>query len=133
MAITLEIKPVEVNIHVVQGTDNPIEFQFSFVNPVTGATEAKDISNDTVKFTARDGYGGAVMIATKTNGPGSHFAPAAGMTRFVLTRTDLTVAGQEANDVFWKYEVRLLEAATGFEIVHFQGELVLNETIGPSA
>jgi hypothetical protein len=125
----LNLVPDEVDLELLQGDDIPIEFQILTVNDA-GAVVPIDISNDTIKFTARDFKGGAVTIATKSNVPGQHIDPATGKTTFILTATDTKVIGQEGSRVKWVYEVRRVDGATGRQTTHFQGKLILDGMVG---
>lgn len=121
---TLDLTPEIVHLDVQQGTDNAIEFQLTDNdgNPV-------DLTNDNVKFTARDEFGGTVTIATKTNSPGQHLDPANGKTIFVLTKTDLETLTPDSQTT-WKYEVRRVFAATNYEVIYIHGNLILEPSVG---
>lgn len=118
MSDVLKIVPAEVNLRVMRGTDNTIEFTLTDADEV-----AIDITNDTVKFTARDAYAGTVKIATKTNAPGGHSTPAGGKTRFKILRTEIDDEAAETVATTWLYEVRRILAGSSDEILYFQGEL----------
>ena len=122
---TLAVLPVAVDINVTRGTDNTLEFTFT-----NAAGTAENLTGDTVKFTARDGYGATVKIATKTNT--THTDPTAGKTRFTLSQADLTEAGADVTrPIVWYYEVRRLVGGSTPAIVWFQGLLNLYPAVTP--
>lgn len=127
MGTTLSLTPANYTIELVQGVDSVIEFQI-----LRGGLPV-DITNDTIDFTARDGYGGTVTIATKQNLPGQHTDPTNGKTVFLLSRTDTRVVGSEGYDVRWVYEVRRIMASSGYQMVHISGDLVLKAMVGTSS
>jgi hypothetical protein len=124
---SLDLSPEIINIEVQQGTDAPITFQLTDEDG-TGV----DITNDAVKFTAKDDFAGTVKIATKTNESGEHEDPATGQTTFVLTKTDLT-ATSDTEEETWKYEVRRVFAGTGREVIYIHGDLILKPSVGLDA
>lgn len=124
---TLSLTAAPVDIEIEQGSDSAIEFQ------LTKNGAAIDISNDDVRFTAKDAYGGTTTIATKTNGVGEHSVPVDGKTIFILTTEDTTVAGQEGYQVTWYYEVRRFDPDSELDIVHLKGKLILKPMVGTSA
>lgn len=124
---TVDLTPEVIHLEVQQGTDNTLEFQLTDNDGV-----AVDLTLDAVKFTAKDGYGGTVTIATKTNTSGSHSDPTAGKTLFVLTKTDLTVATPDA-EVDWVYEIRRVFFGTNREVIYIHGDLRLMPSVGLSA
>ena len=118
----LDLRPVVVDLELVQGTDNPIEFQLR-----DGAGNPISIVGDTIKFTARDGYNGQVKI-TLSNNPAQHSDPSIGKTIFLLSKT-LTATLDLASETAWLYEVRRI-AADGLETVYFTGSVLLEPTVG---
>lgn len=124
--VVLSLLPVEVHIKVVRGTDNTIEFTLT-----NEAGVPVNLAPETVKFTARKQPGGAVTIATKTNGPGAHSTPASGKTQFKLTKTDLADAAGAGNVTTWYYEVRRV-LTNADEVTYIAGNLVITPTATPS-
>lgn len=123
---SLDLTPEIINLEVQQGTDVTITFQLSDDDGVAVA-----ITDDTVKFTAKDGFGGEVTIETKSNGPGQHEDPVDGTTTFVLTKTDLTTL-TPTDQVGWKYEVRRVFAISLREVIYIHGDLLLMPSVGIS-
>lgn len=119
----LSLLPVEVDIEVVQATDNWIEFQLKGKNG-----QAEVITSDTVKFTAKTAIGGTVKISL-SNAPGAHQDPAAGTTRFHLSKTDLVTDDPTSQDS-WVYEVCRVFGGTNEEVDYIKGELRLMPRIG---
>jgi hypothetical protein len=120
----IDLTPEIINLDIPQGTDHPLEFQLT-----DNAGNAVDITNDSVKFTAKEAFGGDVTIATKTNGAGQHTTPGTGKTAFVLTRDDLTT-DEPDSQVTWVYEIRRVFDGSNYEIVYIQGELRLMPSVG---
>lgn len=123
----LDLTPEIINLEVQQGTDVTIEFQLT-----DNAGVAVDISLDSVKLTAKDGFGGTTTIATKTNGPGQHSTPAQGKSLFVLTKAELTTLTPDS-EVGWKYEVRRVFSGTLREVIYIHGDLLLMPSVGLSS
>src|SRR5512133_1243361 len=94
----VSLLPAVIDIEVVQGTDNIIEFQLT-----DSAGVAVDITSDTVEFTARDSYGGTQKIHLD-NGVGEHYEPLQGKTRFTLDKT-LTATAAPTEPAGYVYEV----------------------------
>ena len=124
---SLDLTPEIINIECQQGTDITITFQLT-----NNAGVGEDITSDSVKLTAKDGFAGTAKIATKTNGPGQHTDPATGQTTFVLTKTDTTTTESDSQ-VIWKYEIRRVFAGSGREVVYIHGDLTLMPSVGLSA
>ncbi len=120
----LNALPTSCRISVLSETDNVFEFTLT-----DAAGVAIDITNDTVKFTARAAREGTIKIATKTNGPGGHSAPASGKTKFTLSKTDLVLVPSDVSQS-WIYEVRRIVAVTLYEIVHIEGDLYVKPNVG---
>lgn len=120
----LDLTPEIINIELQQGADAVLTFQLT-----NNAGVAVDLTLDTVKFSAKDGFAGATMIATKTNGPGQHETPLTGMTTFVLTKANLTVAEADSQTT-WKYEIRRIVATSLREIIYIHGDLTLMPSVG---
>jgi len=123
----LDLTPEIINIECQQGTDVVVEFQLT-----DNAGTAVDLTTETVEFTAKDGFGGEVTIATKANGPGQHSDASTGKTVFVLTKTD-TATATPTDQVGWKYEVRRVFAISLREVVYIHGDLTLMPSVGTSA
>lgn len=121
---TLAIVPTKVNLVIKRGTDNTIEFQL-----LDSAGAAIDITNDTIMFTARDTYAGAVKIPTKTNGVGAHSTPTSGKTRFKILRTEVDDEATATAATTWLYEVRRI-SASGDEVVYLEGYLQIDPAVG---
>lgn len=122
----LDLTPEIINIELQQGADAPIEFELT-----DNAGGAVDLTLETVKFTAKDGFGGTVMIATKTNAPGSHSDPTAGKSIFVLSKLDLTTL-TPTDQSLWYYEVRRVFTGSLREVIYIQGTLTLQPSVGLS-
>lgn len=122
----IDLTPEIINLEVQQGADATITFQLT-----DNLSVPVDVTNDEVKFTAKDGFGGTVTIATKTNGPGQHDDPALGKTMFVLTKADLTTATPDS-EVDWKYEIRRVFNGTNREVIYIHGDLRLMPSVGLS-
>lgn len=121
----LSALPTTCKLSVLSETDNAFEFTLT-----DDAGAAVDITNDTVKFTARDRREGTIKIATKTNAPGGHSTPASGKTRFTLSKTDLSLGTAPDTPQAWVYEVRRIVAVTLQEIVYIEGELYVKPNVG---
>lgn len=128
MATTISLLPAEINLEIEQAADSTIEFQLKRYDDVTATWVAEDITNDTVKFTAKDDFGGTTTITTKANDAGEHSTPASGKTVFKLTKEETDP--DATSDVVWRYEVRRLINGTGDEIVYMKGKLTLAKTVG---
>lgn len=123
--------PVEIDIYVVQETTATLDFQLKKYDSSSATWIAEDITSDSVKFTARDDFGGVVKISTKTNTAGQHTDAANGKTRFVLSKADLTI-GDLTSSATWRYEVRrVVGGGTGDEVVYIRGKLKIDKTVGP--
>lgn len=128
-ARTISLLPVEIDISVVQGTTATLDFQLKKYDTATAAWVAEDITSDSVKFTAREDYGGTVKISTKTNASGQHLDAVNGKTRFVLSKTEIALA-DAASSATWRYEVRRVVGGAGDEIVYMRGKLKIDKTVG---
>lgn len=115
---TLSLLPETIHIQVAQNTSNVIEFT------LTDAGDAVDITNDTVTFVVKTGYGGTSKIS-KSNGVGAHSTPLEGKTRFTLSKTETTGVSVSVSES-WVYQVRRIVAGSGDEIVYMQGNFYLN-------
>lgn len=118
---TLSIQPGCVNLSIVWGTDNQLEFTIT-----DGDGKAVAITNDTIAMTVKEELGGA-LIWTKSNGPGQHSAPALGQTIFEIDAADTAAASTIAN-TWWIYEIRRTTAG-GDERVHLTGSFVVRPAI----
>lgn len=127
---TVTVGPDEVDIRIVRGTDNSIDFILLNNLDASGGTPL-DITNDTVKFTARAdfGEGSTVKIPTKTNGPGQHEDPVNGRTQFTIARTEIDGEADEDQETVWFYEVRRIAATTLTQNVHLQGKLLITPAV----
>ena len=126
MATTkLTVGPTIIDIDVIQGTDALLTFQYE--KKVNGVWVPVDITNDRIKFTARDSDGGVITINTKTNVPGDHVDPSNGKTLFRLTQTD--TLSDPTSKVVWSYEVRHIDESDR-EFVFVKGRLNLLPTVG---
>jgi hypothetical protein len=119
----LDLTPEVVNLEVQQGTDISIEVQ------LTRGGLPVDITNDTVKITAKDEFAGTVKIATKSIGPGNHSDPANGKTAFAWTKLE-TMTTTPKDEVGWKWEVRRVLSGSGAEVVYIHGDLKLMPSVG---
>lgn len=124
---TLDLTPEIIHVEVQMGTDN--ELVVTLTNK-TGT--AVNITNDSVKFTAKSDFAGTNKIVTKTNGVGQHTDPASGKTTFVLTKTDLSTL-TPADEETWKYEVRRVISGNNREVIYIHGDLILKPSVGLSA
>lgn len=115
--------PTEQNIEILRGTDNSLSFTIS-----DSSGTAIDITNDTVHFSVRDGFGGPVRITKKTNAPGGHTTPASGITAFKVLKTEIDDEVAPGENTVWKYEVRRVDASSD-EFVHFQGDLTIKPAV----
>lgn len=88
-----------------------------------------DITNDTVKFTASDTYGGTAQIATLTKTTGQHTDPTNGKTAFAITKAIINAAASSTKESCWVYEVRRLTGGTSPEVVHIVGELRVQPSV----
>lgn len=124
---SLDLTPEVINLELQQETDATITFQLA-----DGDGDGVDITNDEVKFTAKDDFAGTVKIATKTNGVGQHVDPTTGKTTFVLSKADLTAA-VDTEEETWKYEIRRVFSGTGREVIYIHGDLLLKPSVGLDA
>lgn len=116
--------PIKQDIQVSRGTDNDQPFT---IKDASGAVI--DITLDTVDFTVREGFAGPIRIPKKTNGPGQHTDPTNGITTFKILRTEIDDEVQSGTATTWQYEVRLTQAVTLDEFVHYQGNLIIQPTV----
>ncbi len=123
----VSLLPKIEDLLLTRGTDNRLEFRLT--NPVTG--QPVDLTNDTVKFTVKDSYGGTVKIGLE-NTPGMHSAQADGRTQFVVTREAIADATHTGTITDWVYEVRRLVSGAD-EVVYFAGIFSLRPTAAPAA
>lgn len=126
MATTLSLLPAEIDLEIEQGADSTIEFQLKRYED--GVWIDEDITNDSVKLTAKDDFGGTTTITTKVNTSGQHTSPTEGKTRFKLTKAE-TSTGDAGSNVIWRYEIRRVLANTD-EIVYMKGKMTLAKTVG---
>jgi hypothetical protein len=122
----LDLTPEVVNLEIQQGTDVTVEVQ------LTRNGLPIDITNDTVKITAKDDWNGTTKIATKSLTPGIHTDPADGKTAFTWTRTE-TFSSTPKDVVIWKWEVRRVTSGSLLEVVYIHGDLVLAPSVGLSS
>jgi len=120
----LDLTPEIVNLEVQQGTDVSIEVQLT-----DGAGVAVNITNDTIKVTAKDAFGGTIKIPTKTISPGNHTDPTAGKTAFSWSKIE-TATSTSTDEVDWKWEVRRVLSGSGAEVVYIHGDLKLMPSVG---
>lgn len=127
----LDLVPDPTNMEVFSDTDNVVEFQLLDAtdpdNPVP-----IDITNDTVKFVARDTHEGTEKIPTKSNGPGNHSDAVNGKTQFLLAKTELDLSNAGVTET-WVYEVRRIIAGSGYEVIYIWGDLKVKPQVGQSA
>ncbi len=117
------IRPANIDVCLVRATTNVLEVVLT-----DAAGVSVDITNDTVKFTVRDGPGGTVEIA-KSNGPGEHLDPTEGRTEFTIEKTEIDDEVARTTETYWFFEVRRITPA-GVENVHIQGRLVITPDVG---
>jgi hypothetical protein len=119
----LDLTPEIVNLEIQQGTSVSIEVQ------LTRGGSAVDITNDTIKITAKDEFGGVVTIPTKSIGPGNHTDPANGKTAFAWSKAETTTTTPK-DEVDWKWEVRRVLSGSAAEVVYMHGDLRLMPSVG---
>lgn len=119
----LDLTPEIVNLEAQQGTDINIEVQ------LTRGGAPVDITNDTIKITAKDEFGGVIMIPTKSIGPGNHSDPVNGKTTFSWSKAETTTATPK-DEVDWKWEVRRVFSGSNAEVVYIHGDLRLMPSVG---
>jgi hypothetical protein len=119
----LDLTPEIVNLEIQQGTTVGIEVQ------LTKGGVPVDITNDTVKITAKDEFGGVLTIPTKTMGPGNHTDPVNGKTAFTWSKTETTTTTPK-DEVGWKWEVRRVLSGSAAEVVYIHGDLKLMPSVG---
>lgn len=120
---TLDLTPQIVNLEVQQGTDVSIEIQ------LTNGSTPIDITNDTIKVTAKDEFGGIIKIATITIGPGNHTTPSQGKTAFTWSKVNTTTPTPK-DEVYWKWEARRVLSGSAAEVVYIHGDLILKPSVG---
>jgi hypothetical protein len=122
----IDLSPEIIHLEVQQGTDVVITFQL-----MDDQGDAVNITGDTVKLTAKDDFAGTVKIATKINAPGQHVDPEEGMTRFTLSKANLTTPTPSEEEIWW-YEVRRVFAGSGREVIYIHGQLQIKPSVGLS-
>jgi hypothetical protein len=120
----LDLSPEVINLEIQQGTDVSIEVQLT-----NGTGAPVNITNDTIKITAKDEFGGVIKIATKTISPGNHSDPANGKTIFTWSKADTTTTTPK-DEVDWKWEVRRVLSGSAAEVVYIHGDLKLMPSVG---
>lgn len=120
---SLDLTPEVINIEAQQGTHVTVEFRLT----LDGA--AVNITNDTIKVTVKDAFGGVTMINTISNGPGQHTDPTNGKTQITWTKTNTTTLTPK-DEVYWKYEVRRVQASSLAEVIYIHGDLKLMPSVG---
>jgi len=121
--VTLDLTPEIVNLEIQQGTDVSIEVQ------LTKAALPVDITNDTIKVTVKDEFGGVIKIATKNMTPGNHTDPVNGKTSFSWSKVETTTTTPK-DEVDWKWEVRRVLSGSAAEVVYIHGDLRLMPSVG---
>jgi hypothetical protein len=119
----LDLTPEVINIECQQGTHVTVEFR------LTEDGAALDITNDTIKVTVKDGFGGITMITTITKGPGEHSDPTDGKTLITWTKA-MTTTPFPTDELYWKYEVRRVAATSLAEVVYIHGDFKLMPSVG---
>ena len=105
------IRPANIDVCLVRATTNVLEVVLT-----DAAGVSVDITNDTVKFTVRDG-------------PGEHLDPTEGRTEFTIEKTEIDDEVARTTETYWFFEVRRITPA-GVENVHIQGRLVITPDVG---
>lgn len=120
---TLDLRPSEIDLRMVAGTDASLLFTLTDKN---GA--AVDITADTVIMTARKDIAGDVVFSLTNT---MHTVPAQGQTTFILPRATIAAAALVKGVTTWVYEVRrFIGGLSGDEAVHVQGELLVEAAVG---
>lgn len=125
-AAVTSLKAIRMDLLLTRNTD--VRLEVLFQNPVT--LVPYDLTNDTIKMTVRDGFTGAALFATKVISPGSHSAPTSGLTRILLTKTDLLDAAHAGIEYDFQHEIRRI-VPSGDEVVFFSGICRLYPTPSP--
>lgn len=120
----LDLTPEIVNLDIQQGTDVSIEVQLT-----NNLAVPVNITNDTIKVTAKDAFGGTIKIPTKSITPGNHTDPVNGKTAFSWSKVE-TATTTPADEVDWKWEVRRVLSGSGAEVIYIHGDLKLMPSVG---
>ena len=120
---SVDLSPEIINIEAQQGTTVTVEFQLTLDgSPV-------DITDDTIKVTVKDEFRRTTMINTISNGPGQHTDPTVGKTQFTWSKANTTTLFPK-DEVYWKYEVRRVQATSLAEVIYIHGDLKLMPSVG---